>query len=497
MPNAEQLRTRGKELSKRLTEIEADETMSRTEKSTALDVIAKEFEQYQLDVNNSERAAEFRKGLGDFTEAAPEQGEHLPAMQVPNLKHARARIAEQFLKSEAYRNTIRDLGGPAGVIPSAKKGFTHDWELSLKDSTQSGNTMGEAFFGASNTFTGLSDGSLFLPGAYGPGVMPQFMPGVVEQRLFELTIADLFPSVPTTSPVLTYLQESVLNENSAAVKEGGTYPFSSNEFARHTEEVGKIANAAEVTDELIKDAPFLFNFLQTRLVEGVQRQEEVQILAGNGYPGVNGLLNRAANFTQGQTGLTAGTNIAFPAAGTGGAGVGSATIASLPYGRQALGVGASGTAPTPIAIAETIFSALVDIQLSVFYSPNAIVMNPLDWKTIRLAKDNNNQYYGGSMFGADYGYAASEGSYLGSPSSKLWNTRVVQTPVMPQGTILVGYFGMETGYVVRREGLSMQMSNQAGSNFTQGMVTIRAEERLGLALTRPAAFELVQIKNAP
>jgi hypothetical protein len=31
-------------------------------------------------------------------------------------------------------------------------------------------------------------------------------------------------------------------------------------------------------------------------------------------------------------------------------------------------------------------------------------MNPLDFLTIRLAKDNNLQYYGGSMFGADYGY---------------------------------------------------------------------------------------------
>ena len=503
MANSAQLVTRGKELAKRLSEIESDETMSRTEKSTALDVIAKDFEAYQLEVNDSERAGEFRKILGDLAEikgvdVKGGDGDELPTMSVPNLNRQRRRVAERFLRSEAYRNVIKDLGGPKDKIAGAKRGFTHDWELSLKDSTQGANTMGEGYFGATNSFTGISDGTYFLPGAYGPGVQPQFIPGVVEQRLFELTIADLFPSIPADSPVLTYLAESTINWNSAATAEGQPYPFSSNEFTRHVEEIGKITNAAEVTDELIKDAPFLWNFLQTRLVEGVQRQEEVQLLAGGGYPGVKGLLTRASQFTtSGQTGITNGTNVVFPAAGTAGAGVAGATIASLAYGRQLEGASA-GLYPTALQIAEGIFGAMVDIQTTIFYSPNAIVMNPKDWMLLRLAKDNNSQYYGGSMFGSDYGYAANEGNgYLGAPGNKLWNTRVVQTPVMPQGIILVGYFGMETGYVARREGLSMQMSNQAGTNFTDGMVTLRAEERLGMAVTRPSAFELISLINHP
>jgi HK97 family phage major capsid protein len=500
MPNSAQLAVRGKEMAKRVEDLKADETMTWAEKATAMDVIEKEWEQHQAEVNTCERGAELmRKGLGDFADGATgEDGERLPVMQIANLKRQRARVAETFLRSEAYKNTIRDLGGPATQLAGPKRGFTHEWELSLKDSTQATNTMGEGFFGTPNSFTGISDGTYFLPGAYGPGIQPQFLPGVVEQRLYELTIADLFPSVPTTSPVLTYLSESVINWNSAATAEGGVFPFSSNEFARHVEEIGKITNAAEVTDELIKDAPFLWNFLQTRLVEGVQRQEEVQILAGSGYPGVKGLLSRASSFTQGQSGLTAGSSIAFPASSTPGAGVASSTITSLPYGRQALGTGATGTPPTPLAVAEAIFASFVDIQTSIFYSPNAIVCNPHDWMTLRLAKDNNLQYYGGSMFGADYGYSANEGNgYLGQPGNKLWNTRVVQTPVMPKGIILVGFFDMSTGFVARREGLSMQMSNQAGTNFTDGQVTIRAEERLGLAITRPAAFELIEISNAP
>lgn len=492
MANSAQLVARGKELSKRLSEIEADETMSRTEKSTALDVIAKEFEAYQTDVNNSERADEFRKGLGDLgTDTKNAEIDALPAVRCSNLRGQRKRIAEQVLRSVAYRDAINDLGGPAHVMKGAKSEFTRKWEIDLKDSTQGANTMGEGYFGATNSFTGISDGTYFLPGATGPGIQPQFIPGLVEERLFQLTISDLFPSIPATSPVLTYLYEKNLALNAESVAEGGPYPFSSSQFDRHTEEIGKIANAGEVTDELIKDAPFLWNFLQTRVIDGVQRQEEVQLLAGGGYPGVNGLLNRAANFTKGQSGLTAGTNVAFPATGTAGAGMAQATIASLAYGRQALGA-TTGVYPDALTIAETLFSAMIDIQLAIFYSPNVIVMNPLDWETLRLAKDKNNQYYGGSMFGTNYGYGANEGNgYLGSPGNTLWNTRVVQTPVMPRYNMLVGYFGMETGYVARREGLSMQMSNQNGTNFTDGMVTIRAEERLGLAVTHPAAFQMV------
>ncbi|WP_223274048.1 hypothetical protein, partial [Nocardia cerradoensis] len=84
--------------------------------------------------------------------------------------------------------------------------------------------------------------------------------------------------------------------------------------------------------EILRDAPFLFNFLQSRLIEGIQRQEEVQLLAGGGYPGVNGLLTRSSGFTASSgTGATSatGTNIVFPTAGTPGAGATGATISSL------------------------------------------------------------------------------------------------------------------------------------------------------------------------
>ncbi len=509
--NMAQLQSRTKELEKRLTDLIADETMSRTDKSTALEVLTKEIEENNADIANTKSIDAARKSL-NLGDAADEPSEFDVRDSIPNLKGLNRYFSQRILKSPAYAQMVRDLGGPKGADTIGARGtFDHKFEIGvptkafggevgLKDATQTGNTMGEGFYG-SGTPTGVGN-NYFLAGAYGPGIIPQFIPGVVEQRLYQLTISDLFSSIPSTSPDMTYLVESVLNEQAAATAEGAVYPFSSNEFTRKVEQIGKVANAVQVTDELVRDAQYLFTFLQTRLIEGVQRQEEVQILAGGGYPGVNGLLNRASSFTMGQTGsaVATGSSTAFPASGTAGAGVQPANISSLPSGSLAEGAGASGTPPTALDIAVTLYSAIVDIQMAVFYSPSAIVMNPLDFKTLRLGTDNNGQFYAGSMWGNDYGYQTNTpagNGYLGGSANRLWNVPVVQTPVMPQGTALVGYFGPEAAQVARREGLSMQMTNYNGTNFVDGEVTLRAEERLGLMVYRPAAFELVQIAPAP
>jgi HK97 family phage major capsid protein len=499
MPNSAQLVARAKEIETAVKTISENPELTGAQRQEQLENLRKDWEAHQLDVKNSEAAASFRKELsaGASEKSADEVSPESYRIEVPNLKQASRALGMAILKSPGYQRALAELGGRDGM--GMKNKFDHAFDVSLKDSTAAANLMGEGLFGTSGpTAAGQNP---FLPGAYGPGILPMFLPGVVEQRFYELTIADLFTSIPTSSPDVTYLVESTANFNAAATAEAGTFPFSSEEFSRVYEQIGKITNAAQVTDEIVRDAPFLFNFLQGRLIEGIQRQEEVQLLAGGGYPGVNGLLTRSSGFTASSgTGATSGTgsSVVFPAASTPGAGAQSATITTLHYGRVVAGTGTTGTPATAVAIAEGAFGAIIDIQTSLFYNPNAILMNPADYHTIRIGKDANGQYYGGSMWGADYGYTQNTGTgYIGNPGNTLWGCRVVQTPAMPAGNILVGYFGPEVANTLRREGISMQMSNQAGSNFVDGEVTLRAEERLGLAVYRPKAFELIQVIPAP
>jgi HK97 family phage major capsid protein len=259
-----------------------------------------------------------------------------------------------------------------------------------------------------------------------------------------------------------------------------------------------------ISEEAVADAPTLWNFVQGRLLQGVQRQEEVQILAGPGMPGVGGLLSTfASSFTVssssslfGATSAT-GTNVAFPPSGTAGTGAVAATIASLAYGRKVSGTG--GNYPSAVQVAENLHDAFVDIQLQVFKTPNAIVMHPRDWLQLRIAKDAQGQYFNSSFFGTDYGVAqASIGGNagampVGGGGKSLWGVPVVTTPLMPRYTILTGWFDPSTIQVARRKGVTMQMTNTNGTDFVQGQLTARAESRLGLLVYRPPAFQLIQL----
>lgn len=353
---------------------------------------------------------------------------------------------------------------------------------------------GESASGTS-TPAALAGGSYFLAGTAGPFIQPEFVPGVVDLRFYENVVAQLIPTYAVDSPVVTYVRESTWTNNAAAVLEGATKPTSTHSFTRYTEQVGKIANLERATDEMIQDAAYIWSLIQQRCVQGVQRKEEIELVAGSGYPGVNGLLNRTAGFTAPQT-VTAITNLVWPTAGTPGIGAGGDTVSSVTPGRAVIGTGASGTAPTGVAISEGILNAIVDIRVKTFFEPDAVLMNPLDFMTIRLAKDNNLQYYGGSMFGADYGYNQNQPTAQATNQFGLWGKKVVTTPAMPQGLILVGDFA-GWNRILRRGGLRTDITNVNGTDFEQNLWTCRSEERVGLMVERPELFELIQLKNAP
>jgi HK97 family phage major capsid protein len=476
--NTAQLKARGKEIAQAIQDINASD-MTEAEKGAALDKVQVDWDAHMLAVKNSERASEMAKQLGPVDQADADGNPGLPTVEVRNLGQVRRELGAALLKHPKYMEAVKAVDDFNGT----KQEFDFTFNIEAKDASSTGNLMGEGLFGTSTP--GPLGQNPFNVGAFGPGILPQFLPGMVQQLFYQLHVADLISSIPVTSPDLSYLTESVAVNNAAPTAENGAYPFSSEQFSRVYEQVGKIANAATLTDEVIKDAPQLFSFVQGRLLEGIQRQEEIQILAGSGYPGVNGLLNRSTGFVKPQT-ITAVTNVKIPANGENGAFVTQATVPSLTYGRQI--TGASGAYPTAVAIAEGIFQSLVDIQLSVFNTPTAILMHPKDWAVVRLAKDAQGQYFGGSFFGANYGGHMDAGK-------SLWNVPVVTTQSLPQGSVLVGYFDSSTIQTARREGVSLSMSNSNGTDFVNGRITVRAEERLGLLVYRPSAFELIQLVN--
>lgn len=445
--NEIELKHAAKALQERVRETLSDEALTAAEKSAKLDKLETESDNIGAQIKNLARGRALMGGADVAPEASPEAKAFVPRS-----------IGEAILVDDAYKS--------AAIAAAGRKRYSFSTELGTKVPTQGApSMMGE---NAAGTTAGAAIGSnYFLGGAAGPSVLPNFLPGITDLRFYPLTVADLFASGQTDSPVLSYVKETAWTNNSTAVGEGQQGPYSTDTIARVQEQIGKVANFHKVTDEMLQDAPAFASFLQGRLIFGVQRQEEVQLLSGTGYPGVAGLLPRYANFQLGTTGA---------------GGVANATNAVV--GRKVAGSG-TGVAPDAVTIAEGVFNAITDIRWNSFVEPDAIVVNPNDWQTIRLGKDKQGQYLGGSFFGADYGQPQNAGH-------SLWGLRVVVTPAVIQGQIVVGGF-REAAQLFRRQGITVEMTNSNGVDFEEGLVTVRAESRLGLAVYRPGAFEVINL----
>lgn len=362
----------------------------------------------------------------------------------------------------------------------------------LQGEGASGTTAYTGLPGAGTQASPASD--YFLAGPGGPDITPQWVPGILELRWYENVIATLMPTFPTDSPVVSYVRETAWNNQSAATPEGGQFPTSTNTIQRYSEEVGKVTNISRVTDEEIQDSQYFWALVQKRTTMGVSREEEVQLLAGSGYPGVNGLLNRTGEFTQAQT-VPALSDLQIPNQANPGVGALSAVVTSVTPGRLVSGAG--DTYPDGYQIVEALLAAMTDIRINHFFEPTAIVLNPLDWFIIRTMKDNLGQYMAGSMFGWQYGNAAQIDPAIQATDVglSLWGKRVVSTPACPQGLCLVGDFTDATA-VLRRGGMRVEIVNTNGFDFEQGMWTMRAYTRVGLAVYRPELFELVQFAGS-
>ena len=115
------------------------------------------------------------------------------------------------------------------------------------------------------------------------------------------------------------------------------------------------------------------------------------------------------------------------------------------------------------------------------FAPDGIVLNPTDMAAIELIKDET----GG----------ANKGRYIigdprgGTEITLLWGLPVVESDSIAAGTFLVtALFGTAAAIIGRILQAMIELSYENGTNFTSNVVTALAEERIGLATTRPAAF---------
>jgi len=394
--------------------------------------------------------------IEDTKTPTTEKRERLDKIEA-DIKACSDQISDEKYLNEQRKKFAVDLGmipdapdpkGPAGATPA---NLNPAQVKSLGQLITEAPTFQAIVKGGNVGSTQFSTGGIELKatltettagGVTGSGVaQPQVLPGILAILFQPLTVADLIPSGVASGPLVRYLKETVATNAAAAVAEGAAKPESTLNFSAVDEPVRKIATWLKVTDEMFEDVPALRSYIDARLGLFVRIQEEAQLLTGSGVaPNVTGFLNRS--------GLTAA---------------------------QALG---ADTAP------DAIYKEITKIRVASFLEPTGIVLNPTNWQTIRLAKDANAQYYAGGPFTGAYGAG-------GQPViDSIWGKTVVSTTAMTLGTALIGAFATAS-QLFRRGGLTVEATNSNEDDFKTNLVMIRAEERLALAVYRPAAFGTV------
>jgi len=252
----------------------------------------------------------------------------------------------------------------------------------------------------------------------------------VELPQRRLTIRSLLLPGTTTSNQIEYEREELFTNNAAPVAEGTLKPQSELQFEDATANVRTIAHWMRTSVQILADAAGLQSIIDQRLRYGLAYAEEQQLLNGSGA-GQN-LLGL----------VTAATAYAAP---------GSLTA----------------TSQVDIIRLMILQAALAE------YPPNGIVLNPIDWASIEMQKDGQGRYLIGNP--------------QGTLSPTLWGLPVVATQAMGVDKALVGAFNL-AAQIFDRQDATVDVSTEDQDNFVKNKVTIRAEERLAMAIYRPQAI---------
>lgn len=237
-----------------------------------------------------------------------------------------------------------------------------------------------------------------------------------------------------------FMRQVVRENNATAVAKGQLKPTSRYKVERVEDRARVIAHLSEPIDRVdLEDAADLASFLDSEMRGGVLSAGEDQIINGDG---------------QGEnlTGILATEGVLVQ-----------------PYSVDPL---------------TTLRKALTS-QQGLGNVPTAWVLSPSDWEALELTREN----------GATGPFMLASGP-VDRAAQRLWGLSVVVSPAMATGRAVLGDWA-GSARVYQREDVQISWSDGVflpdgaggGSTaFVRNQLIMRAEERLGFALTRPSAF---------
>ncbi|MGW0562941.1 phage major capsid protein [Streptomyces sp. NPDC003016] len=274
--------------------------------------------------------------------------------------------------------------------------------------------------------------------------------GITEAQRRKWHIRDLFPAAKTKNAVLLGIRETGWVNNAAQVAERraadgvsaptgldtdvfGRAPRSKLKLEPVAFPIAEISHMLDGHKNILSDEPRLKQFINSRLIEGIKFAEDFDLLHSVGTDGTSltGLFN-----TPGVQQYTGDPKDKF----------------SIQMRR----------AMTKSLLAE--------------YEPTGVVLSPTMWEHVEVETDDTGAFRVALQVAV-------------GAQKKVWRVNVVETTAMPDGQYLLGAFGMGA-QIYDRENVSVTVSSENSDNFERGVLTFRADERLGFEISRPESFVL-------
>lgn len=265
---------------------------------------------------------------------------------------------------------------------------------------------------------------------------PYMRPGILTLPDAPLQIEALFAHVPISENSVQYVKEGAMTNNAAVVAEAGNKPETTFTAPTiKTAEIVTVAHWTRITRQLAADSVALTAYINQKLQYGLSAKIEAQLITGKGNASeLPGLLN-TGNFTDPSKELQP----------------------KLPAGAD-------------------LFDYALFLKSKMESSnitPEYFVFNPADWTALAALKDKQGRYL------------------LGGPQTvatkSLWGVPVITSASVPAEKFLLANFSL-AGTIYDREAMSLAMSESDSSNFTQNLITLRVERRLGFAIEQVPAI---------
>lgn len=261
-------------------------------------------------------------------------------------------------------------------------------------------------------------------------VFPDQRPGVIPGSFAPLTVRQILRAIPVTSNMVNSLREASWTNSAAEVSQGAAKPESDVTFEQYNVPITTVAHWIKISNQLLADAPAVVAYIESRLRDGLAQRIEAQLINGNGTsPNLSGFTD-SGNFT----------------------------------------------AYTPTSD-DLLVDAINRIKYTMWAAgnmPDTVIVNPATWGAMERTREGTGT--GAYLYGMP-GVAGGMNPF---------GLQVVLSNHLAASKIIVAKMS-DSAVLYNRSGAVVEMG-YTGSDFTNNLITLRAEERLGLGVDRPAGI---------